>query len=308
MFAGGYLKTARRFWVPARTLANPIARYVLEYPFVLQAERRHPGRTRREAAGARGVGVPSPRLLHHVQCDGSAQHGGAQLPGCAARPWPVQPPLFAARHRPIVGDAIAAPRALRSGLMATAGGNGGSNPPLTRFSQGRLASAQPLAPARAPTAATASPPTPAQSAPPQRLAALRRNQGAAKRARPTAMPSARCCRCAAPTAASPTSRPWLLAARLFGGRADTRVPGKHTPGHPCSVQSVCFGSHGHASEHAHARARTQARGRGRWAGIERSSIVRDTRSERPLAPTCHTVQGGHEREWLADDALAARLQ
>ena len=28
-------ETPRRFWVPARTLANPIARYVLEYPFVL---------------------------------------------------------------------------------------------------------------------------------------------------------------------------------------------------------------------------------------------------------------------------------
>ena len=27
--------TARRFWVPARTSANPIARSVLEYPFVL---------------------------------------------------------------------------------------------------------------------------------------------------------------------------------------------------------------------------------------------------------------------------------
>ena len=31
----GTQKRRALFWVPARTLANPIARYVLEYPFVL---------------------------------------------------------------------------------------------------------------------------------------------------------------------------------------------------------------------------------------------------------------------------------
>ena len=39
---------SRRFWVPARTLANPIARSVLEYPFVLE------GRLLQAAGGPSG--------------------------------------------------------------------------------------------------------------------------------------------------------------------------------------------------------------------------------------------------------------
>ena len=35
--SGGYPITPRRFWVPARTLENPIARKVPKYPFVLPA-------------------------------------------------------------------------------------------------------------------------------------------------------------------------------------------------------------------------------------------------------------------------------
>ena len=34
---------SRRCWVPARTLANPIARYVLKYPFVLLGPPKYPG-------------------------------------------------------------------------------------------------------------------------------------------------------------------------------------------------------------------------------------------------------------------------
>ena len=39
----GTQKTRRRFWVPARTLANPIARSVLEYPSVLGSGARPGG-------------------------------------------------------------------------------------------------------------------------------------------------------------------------------------------------------------------------------------------------------------------------
>ena len=64
------LAMPRRFWVPARTLANPIARSVLEYPFVFRAGIDVPLYSRTAStsssvsnACSRGMLVPTPAAL-----------------------------------------------------------------------------------------------------------------------------------------------------------------------------------------------------------------------------------------------------